>query len=140
MTPKLLTEFDHILHHFSKMEIEKLANFLDDDLAYQEMECQLFIMMLSGAFRKFKEKGNFQLFPFPGFCKNETFERKENTVGYCFLGDRTPHYLPMIFQVEDGKVLGMYECSTMDHTDLLPQKTHRILINPHRHKDDDIPF
>ncbi|MBZ5857547.1 hypothetical protein [Flavihumibacter profundi] len=136
MTPSTQTQLDLLIHHFQQMDLVMLHLLLDDNLTYQDMPKLVFLQKLAKAFAEFRENGNTQLLPFPGFCKEPSCHGgKPGLQGRCFVGDSSPHYLVLIIEVKDGKVTDLFECASMGHNDIVPQKQHRIFIN-----DDDMPF
>ncbi len=125
------TQFEQVLHYFRQMDLVFLDLLLDQHRTYQSMPRKNFLRMLGSAFEIFKRKGNTQLLAYPGKCGGENCSGSLlNMVGYCFVGEATPHYLPMIFHVEDGQVLDMFECTEMIHEQTVPGKQYRIRIDP----------
>ena len=141
MTQGTQTQLDQFVHHFQQMDIVMLHLLLDDNRSYQNMPKPQFLQKLANAFAEFKENGNTQLLPFPGFCKEPSCHGgKTDLHGRCFVGDSSPHYLAMIIEVKDGKLTDLFECASMGHHDTVPQKQHRIFIDPIIFNNDVMPF
>lgn len=131
MSEAKYTQFEQVLHYFRQMDLVFLDLILDEHRTYQSMHRKKFLSMLGTVFQIFKKKGNTQLLVYPGTCANETCSGcLPDMVGYCFVGEATPHYLAMIFEVKDGRVLDMFECTDMQHEHAVPGKQYRIRIDP----------
>ena len=141
MTPSTQTQIDQFVHHFQQMDLVMLHLLLDDNISYQKMPKPWFLQKLAKAFNEFKENGNTQLLPFPGFCKEPSCHGgNPDLQGLCFVGDSSPHYLAMIIEVKDGRLTDLFECASMGHHDIVPQKQHRVYIDPIIFNKDDMPF
>jgi hypothetical protein len=108
-TTKLKTQAQAVVHFIQQLDIEMVDSLLDDRLEYQDMRKDLFINKLGHAFNEFIEAGDTFLLASKGFCNSVicNFQCK----GYSFTGNNSGSFLDMIIEIEDGKVIDMYECT-----------------------------
>ncbi len=106
---KLQTQAQAVVHFIQQLDIEMVDSLLDDSLEYQDMRKDLFINKLGHAFNEFIEAGDTLLLATKGFCNSVicNFQCK----GYSFTGNNSGNFLDMIIEIEDDKVIDMYECT-----------------------------
>ena len=126
-TNKLKTQAQAVIHFIQQLDIEMVDSLLDDSLEYQDMRKDLFINKLGHAFNEFIEAGDTFLLASKGFCNSVicNFQCK----GYSFTGNNSGNFLDMIIEIEDGKVIDMYECTHFKTKTENPLKNNRIEID-----------
>lgn len=105
---KISNQAQAIQHFFTKMDIEMVDEFLDNDKTYQNFEKQLFISKLQEAFAKFVEHGDTHLFAVEGSCNS----CDKTKTGYIFIGNNSNNYMSIIFDIANNKINDLYECSS----------------------------
>ena len=106
-TPTLKTQPDAVLFFISRMDIEMLEDILDDRI-YQELSKPQFIAKLGIAFDQLKSKGNTTLNMIYEPCCNRSCDMI--CYGITFQGNKSNHFLEMIFETEKDRVTDIYEC------------------------------
>ena len=76
---------------------------------YQNFEKSLFVKKLAVALNTFIEAGDTYLNRYPGACNSKTCNFK--CKGYSFVGNNSNHYFDLIFDVQNGFVTDIYECT-----------------------------
>ena len=105
--PTLKTQSDAVIFFISQLDIDMIDDLLDDR-NYQELSKSQFITKLSTAFDQLRAQGNTIL--------NLIFEpcqyRSCYMNCYCiiFQGDKSNHFLELIFETDKGRVTDIYEC------------------------------
>ena len=104
---KITDQATAIQHFFETMDIEMIEAFLDNDKTYQDWKKSKFINKLNIAFEQFRNVGDSKLTSYPGSCgicdKSKT--------GFTFIGNKSRNYMSVIFDVSEGKINDLYECS-----------------------------
>ena len=106
---KLKTQAQAVVHFIEQLDIEMVDTLLDDTLEYQDMEKNIFINKLGDAFNEFIESGDTCLNSTKGFCDSVICNYK--CKGFSFVGNNSGNYMDLIIEIEDGKVIDMYECT-----------------------------
>ena len=123
---KLKDQEDAVAFFIQILDIDMVNQLLDYRI-YQDFEKQLFISKLKIALDKFKEEGNNFLSKHKGFCNAKNCNYK--CEGYTFLGESTGHYFDLIFEVKNGKIFDIYECSEFKNTKHKLTKSNKIKID-----------
>lgn len=110
ITPELNTQAKAIKYFFERMDIEMIDAFLSEEQTYQDVKKQLFINELERVFNQFKNNGDTNLIAFEGSC-NSCIKGK---FGYTFVGNVSANYLSIIFDINDGKIIDLYDCSSFN--------------------------
>ena len=124
---KLKCQADTVIYFIQQLDIEMVDSLLDDSLEYQDMRKDIFINKFGHAMNEFIEAGDTFLFATKGFCNSVICNFQ--CMGYSFVGNNSGHFLDMIIEVEDGKVIDMYECTHFKTKIENPLKNNRIEID-----------
>jgi hypothetical protein len=89
------------------MDTDMLYFVLNNDITYQDMPRNEFILKLERAIEKFKAKGDTFLNAIEGRCGQCS---KEKT-GFLFVGNNSKMYMNLLFDLENGEIKDLYECS-----------------------------
>ncbi len=108
------TQADAVLHFFEQMDTEMLNDILHDDRTYQDFPKDVFIQKLDGAFEVFKNAGDSLLSRYYGKCSE--FGCNAGCQGFTFIGNKSTKFLNIILDIENGKVIDIYECKRFDST------------------------
>ncbi|MES2565497.1 MAG: hypothetical protein V4565_01445 [Bacteroidota bacterium] len=129
---KISNQTQAIQHFIERMDIEMIDAFLDNNKTYQDFKKYLFISKLQKAFEQFSDSGDTHLFSIEGKCNS----CDKTKTGYSFIGNNSNKYMNVIFDVTDGKINDLYECS-----DFQNHKSN-LILKERVHIDDDfeLPF
>ena len=126
-TPKLKTQAQAVVHFIQQLDIEMVDSLLDDTLEYQDMRKDIFINKLGHAFNEFIESGDTCLNSTKGFCDSVICNYK--CKGLSFVGNNSRNFIDLIIEIEDGKVVDMYECTYFKTKENIVVKNKRIEID-----------
>ena len=126
-TPKLKTQAQAVVHFIQQLDIEMVDSLLDDTLEYQDMRKDIFINKLGHAFNEFIESGDTCLNSTKGFCDSVICNYK--CKGLSFVGNNSGNFIDLIVEIEDGKVLDIYECTYFKTKEDIAEKNKRIEID-----------
>ena len=104
---KITDQASAIQHFFETMDIEMIEAFLDNDKTYQDWKKSKFITKLTVVFEQFKNFGDSRLSSYPGSCG--ICDKSKS--GFTFVGNISGNYMSIIFDVADGKINDLYECT-----------------------------
>jgi hypothetical protein len=104
---KISDQATAIQHFFETMDIEMIEAFLDNDKTYQDWKKSKFINKLTDAFNQFKSFGDSKLTSYSGSCG--ICDKSKS--GFTFVGNNSENYMSIIFDVAEGKINDLYECS-----------------------------
>lgn len=110
------TQSDAVLYFLQKLDIEMIDTLLEENRTYQDFEKPVFVSLLGAALDEFIQAGDTFLQRYPGFCnaKNCNYKCK----GFTFIGNHSGNYFDLIFDIQEGVVQDMYECTIfkcLDH-------------------------
>ncbi len=105
---ELNSQVKAIKYFFEQMDIEMIDAFLSDEYTYQNSEKKEFLYELSLVFEQFQEAGDAYLIAFEGTC-NSCIKGK---FGYTFVGNVSHHYISIIFDIKDDKIVDLYNCAS----------------------------
>ena len=133
------TYLERILSYFTSFDIAKLRLFLKEGCTYQDTTKEIFINKVEKVFKEHKNSGDTELLIYKGEC-SAAAERCDNCgkKGYRFVGNRSKHYIDLIFETEGDDIKDIYDCSefkTYDEIENLRTKEY-IYIN----EDEKITF
>ncbi len=120
---KIKSHADAVLYFIQQLDIEMVDMLLDDTLEYQEMRKDIFINKLNDVFIEFIEGGDtflkttIQLDTTNGFCGSAVCSFK--CMGFSFVGNKSGNFIDLIFEIEEGKVLDIFECTYFKTKDML---------------------
>ena len=112
--PSQWDEITEIMIHktvaaFSEMNIEQLVELLDEEIEYEDLGKWRFLSLIKKQFEEFKKQGNAYLLQDPSQCMGCSF----GTFGFVFKGNRSKRKWSLVFKVEDGQLVDIYECNMM---------------------------
>jgi hypothetical protein len=105
--PSFQTHSDVVRYYIQTMDTDMLYFVLNNDITYQDMPRNEFILKLERAIEKFKAKGDTFLNAIEGRCGQCS---KEKT-GFLFVGNNSKMYMNLLFDLENGEIKDLYECS-----------------------------
>jgi len=106
----LKTHADAVIYFIRNLDIDMVDDLLDEKYTYQDVKKNIFIQRLSVAFDEFIAAGDTQLEVNNGFCS--LFVCNNQCSGYRFSSKSSGLYFDLIIEIEDGKVIDIYECSS----------------------------
>ena len=98
-----------IVTAFSDMNIDKLVELLDEDIDYQDLDKWRFLALIKKKFEKFKKQEDTYLLRDFSQCMGCSF----GTFGFVFKGNRSKRKWSLVFKVEVGVLIDIYECNMM---------------------------
>ena len=123
----LHTQADAIIYFFQRLDIDMVADILEDNRTYQDFQKPLFVHKLGNAFDEFIKAGDTFLQCHSGFCNSKLCNYKCN--GFSFTGNFSGNYLDMIIVIKEGIVQDMYECSEFKMQVKGIKKNERIVLH-----------
>lgn len=105
----LTTQADAVLYFFEKLDISMVNSLLDENFSYQHFSKRNYISKLDDAFNEFLDAGDTYLKRQSGLCNSKSCNF--NCKGYSFIGNNSNNYFDLIFDIKDGIVQDIYECS-----------------------------
>ena len=130
---ELKTQSDAVLYFLQKLDVDMVNSILDDNRTYQDFEKKKFIQKLHDAINEFLNSGDTFLNKHSGRCNSEYCNY--NCTGYSFIGNKSSNYIDIIFDIKEGAVLDIYECSEFKCDEKGLTKNIQIEID-----DSDVPF
>lgn len=130
----LKTHLDATLYFIQRFDVDMLKLILEDDFIYQDYDKKTFLKKLSFVFDEFQEKGNAFLNLFEGKCISNVCGNL-NCKGFSFVGNKTYHFMDLIFQINENKVFDIYECHDFQNENGNVFKKDKITIDC-----QDLPF
>ena len=124
---KLKTQAQAVVYFIQQLDIEMVNSLLDDTREYQDMNKDIFINKLGHALNEFIEAGDTFLYSTKGFCDSVICNYKCN--GLSFVGNNSGNYIDLIIEIEEGKVLDIYECTYFKTKENIVAKNKRIEID-----------
>lgn len=121
----LKSHFEAIVYFFQRLDTNMLALILEDSCTYQDYDKKTFLKKLSLVFEELTSKGNTFLNVYQGKC-NSSVCTNINCTGFSFLGNMTNDYMDLILEVEDGRVIDIYECHDFKMEDDTIQKNYKM--------------
>jgi hypothetical protein len=109
MSASLTTQAEAVIYYIQEMDIDMVDLILDKDITLQDLPKQDFMDKLNHVMEQFRQHKNTRLQSYPGFCSSD---RCPNACsgGQVFVGNRSGHYMNLIFDVKMGNVSDLYEC------------------------------
>lgn len=107
------------------MNLMAVKQLLYEHISYQTMPKEKFLVILDAVFLKFRSEGNTSLNSYPGFCG--FCDRSMS--GYIFIGNKSEHYVSLLFDIENGGLKDLYECSSFNVKNIYPDRSKRIMID-----------
>jgi len=125
---KLKTQVDAVLFFIQKLDSSMLQLVLDKNFTYQDYDLKTFIKKISHVFDVFLERENTFLNIYEGSCTSNVC-CKSNCKGFSFIGNKTNDYMDLIIQIENEKVLDIYECYKFLNQKSMILKREKITID-----------
>ena len=112
--PSQWDEITEIMIHktvaaFSEMNIEQLVELLDEEIEYEDLGKWRFLSLIKKQFAEFKKQGDTYLLKNPSQCMGCSF----GTFGFVFRGNRSKRKWSLVFKVENGALVDIYECNML---------------------------
>lgn len=104
------THADSVIHFIKNLDIDMVDDLLDEKYTYQDVKKNIFIQQFSLAFDEFIAAGDTQLKVSNGFCSE--FICNNQSSGFRFSSKSSGLYFDLIMDIEDGKVIDIYECNS----------------------------
>lgn len=123
----LQTQALAVIHFIQKLDIEMVDSLLDDSREYQDMKKDVFINKFGHALNEFIESGDTFLNSTKGFCDSVICNYK--CKGFSFVGNNSGNFIDLIIEIEEGKVLDIYECTHFKTKEDIVSKNKRIEID-----------
>ena len=108
--PILNTQSNAVIHCIKHLDIDMIEALLDGELTYQDFSKNTFIKKFGVALDEFTQAGDTELLISNGFCSE--FICNNQCSGYRFSSKTSGLYFDLIIEIEDGKVIDIYECSS----------------------------
>ncbi len=119
-----------LIHYFHLMDLEMINELLDNKLTYQNLDKCVFVRRLNRPFTEFIAAGDTRLNYRKGRCNGEGCNYK--CEGYSFIGNHSNNYMDLIINIENGRVLDIYECSSFKNIAKNIVKNKRIKIDENK--------
>jgi hypothetical protein len=108
LNPSFQTHSDVVRYFIQTMDIDMLYFILDKDLTYQNLPRNEFILKLERVIEKFKANGDTFLNAIEGRCG----QCSKDKTGFLFVGNKSKMYMNLLFDLSNGEIKDMYECSS----------------------------
>ena len=105
--PTLQSHSDVVRYFIQTMDTDMLYFVLDNDIAYQDMPRNEFILKLERVIEKFKAQGDTFLNAIEGRCA----QCSKDKTGFLFVGNNSKMYMNLLFDLSKGEIKDLYECS-----------------------------
>ena len=105
----LATQADAVLYFFEKLDVSMVNSLLDENFTYQHFSKRNYISKLDDAFNELLDSGDTYLRRHRGLCNSKSCNF--NCKGFSFIGNNSNNYFDLIFDIKDGVVHDIYECS-----------------------------
>jgi hypothetical protein len=130
--PPLRTQADAVRYFIQTMDIEMLYLILDDKITYQDFPRNEFLLKLERVIADFKKNGDTFLQAIEGRCGQCSKDKS----GFLFVGNNSKMYMNLLFDLSNGQIKDLYECSSFKTNFERQNFTKRLWI------DDlgDLPF
>jgi len=124
----LKTQVDAVLFFIQQLDSSMLKLVLDKNFTYQDYDLKTFIKKISHVFDVFLERENTFLNIHEGSCTSNVC-CKSNCKGFSFIGNKSNDYMDLIIQIENDKVLDIYECYQFLNQKSMVLKKEKITID-----------
>lgn len=125
-------------NYFSTMDVIGLTSFLKDDVLYDKLSKQDWIVLFENQFESFKSNNIHSLKPITGVCMG----CKRGCSGYTFLDEVSGFYVDLVIEVNEEGGIDFTDCTNLKNKILIPYKIEQIFINNKSLNDemDAVPF
>lgn len=104
-----MTHKEAVLDCFKNMDAEMLYLLLDNNHTYQDATKEVFVDKVNQIFEKFNSKGDTELFIENYYCACPDCNSSD-VLTYCFAGNVSHCALPLMFKVENERIIDIYRC------------------------------
>jgi hypothetical protein len=122
------TQADAVIHFLQHLDIEMIDAILEENRTYQDFEKVVFIQKLGEALNEFIQDGDTYLNLHDGFCNSKSCCNFKCS-GYTFIGNASGNYFDLLFEIKEGIVHDITECSTFKSIDENTFTSRYILID-----------
>lgn len=130
-------ERETFVHYFSSLDCKGLTYILKDNVIYDGLSKQDWIILFEKQFKSFRKNNINHLNPIPGICSG----CKKGCSGYTFLDEVDGFYVDIVFEANKEGNFDFTECMNLKNELLIPNKKEQIFIHPIPYlNNDDIPF
>lgn len=130
--PPLRTQADAVRYFIQTMDIEMLYLILDDKITYQDFPRNEFLLKLERVIADFKKNGDIFLQAIEGRCGQCSKDKS----GFLFVGNNSKMYINLLFDLSNGQIKDLYECSSFKTNFERQNFTKRLWID----NLGDLPF
>ena len=113
------------VHYFSLLDSKGLASILKDNVFYDELSKQDWIILFEKQFECFRKNNINHLNPIRGICSG----CKKGCSGYTFLDEVDGFYVDIVIEVNEEGAIDFTECVNLKNENLISNKKEQIFIN-----------
>ena len=125
VNPSFKTHSDVVRYFIQSMDIDMLYFILDNNLTYQDFARNEFILKLERVIETFKANGDTFLNAIEGRCG----QCSKDKTGFLFVGNNSKMYMNLLFDLSNGEIKDMYECSSFRTNYHTSNFTQRLWID-----------
>ncbi len=118
-------ERETFVHYFSSLDSKGLNSILKDNVIYDELSKQDWIILFEKQFESFRKNNINHLNPIPGICSG----CKNGCSGYTFLDEVDGFYVDIVIEVNEEGAIDFTECVNLKNEIILSNKKEQIFIN-----------
>ena len=123
----LKSQAEAVIHFIQHLDIEMVDTLLDNSIEYQDMRKDIFISKFGHAMNEFIEAGDTFLNTSKGFCDSIICNYKCS--GFSFVGNNSGKFIDLIIEIEEGKIVDIYECTEFKTKNTKRDRSKRIEID-----------
>ena len=125
------------VHYFSSLDSKGLASVLKNDVVYDELSKQDWIVLFEKLFESFRSHNIHYLNPISGICLG----CKNGCSGYTFLDEVGGFYVDFVIEVNEQGIFDFTECLHLKNEIKVADKKEQIFIKQIPYLDtDEVPF
>jgi len=124
---QLQSQAEAVIYFIQKLDIEMVDTLLDNSIEYQDMRKDIFISKFGHAMNEFIEAGDTFLNTSKGFCDSIICNYKCS--GFSFVGNNSGKFIDLIIEIEEGKIVDIYECTEFKTKNTKRDRSKRIEID-----------
>ena len=129
-TPTFKSHSELVRYFIQTMDTDMLYFVLDNNFRYQNFPRNEFILKLERLFQMFKVNGDTFLNAIEGRCGQCSKDKS----GFLFVGNNSKMYLNLLFDLSNGQIKDLYECSSFKTNFERQNFTRRLWIDDIRER------